>query len=95
MKIELTDYLMHRGDTGEGEGVALIWMEPTCDLPRTGFVAPVAGRSRNLRVVGDDFELTLLGVDRECYEMALARGLHVIWQNPLGGIESFLLQPKR
>lgn len=44
-RIELTDYVIHRGDTGEGggDGVALIWLGPTCEIPRDAVVTAAGG----------------------------------------------------
>lgn len=95
-RIELTDYVIHRGDTGEGggDGVALIWLGPTCEIPRDAVVTAAGGRPARLCIQGKELEIALLGFDPECYALAREKGLHVIWQARSGGVESFRIPPK-
>lgn len=93
-ELEVRDYLIHRGDTGEGEGVALIWLAPTCPIPKHARVSSAPGPNRNLVLSTPGFKLTLMSVERECFDMALTQGLHVIWQRPCGSVVTFLLGPK-
>jgi len=92
-EITLTDYLMHRGDTGTGDGVALIWTEPTAPPPRNANVLAKVEASRELCIRCEGYALVLKGVESSCYSLALEAGLHVVLQSATGQVESYLLTP--
>lgn len=92
-EVTLTDYLMHRGDTGAGEGIALIWTGPTTPPPRDAMVRAQLDASRELRIQGEDYALVLKGVEASCHSLALKAGLYVVLQSATGQVESYLLPP--
>ncbi|WP_455233370.1 hypothetical protein [Geopseudomonas aromaticivorans] len=77
----MTDYLLHCGDTGEGLGVALIWLEPHFPLKEGAMVRRAGPAGQDLQLVGTGMEITLVGPAQECLDLARAtRRLYVIHQ---------------
>lgn len=93
-ELKLTEYILHKGDTGSGEGVALVWLHGPCPIPKEAAIHVHHPRasSGDLTIHFDQERITLKSVVAECYGVIKAcAGLHIIHQ-PVGATpQSFFL----
>ena len=86
-EIQLTDYILHLGETGKGLGVALVWHEAGAPVVGHATVAPESAHKRNLLIDDGKRVLALIAVERQLYDQVLREGLHVIWQDSEGKVK--------
>lgn len=79
-QIQLTEYIMHIGDTGAGIGVALIWTASAEPPSEAATIGPAPGDGSALIIDDATAHYILPRMDPRCRSMALAEGLHILWQ---------------
>ncbi|WP_455233203.1 hypothetical protein [Geopseudomonas aromaticivorans] len=88
----LREYILHRGDTGEGEGIALIWLDAECPLTGHATVSLAGPQGCDILIAEAGRLITLPAADEACLAIIRAtKALHIIHQTPQGKPQSFKL----
>lgn len=91
LKQSLNEYILHIGETGSGEGLALVWTNGPYLVPDDAKVCAANGSNQSLLIRGSEYELTLHGVSKPLFQMAIQKGMHIIMQNSAGAVQSQLI----
>lgn len=84
----LNEYILHVGETGSGEGLALVWTNGPYLVPNDAKVCAASGSNQSLLIRGAEYQLTLHGVNKPLFQMAIEKGMHIIKQNHAGTVQS-------
>ena len=88
LKQSLNEYILHVGETGEGEGLALVWTNGPCLVPYNAKVSAASGSNYSLLIRGTEYQLTLHAVSKPLFQMAIEKGMHIIKQSNSGAVQS-------